>query len=159
MPPDNLDFFAILECLAHHHVDFIIVGGVSALLNGAPVMTLDLDIVHARSAHNIEALCSALKELHACYRYHPNRIEPSPSHLSSPGHQLLQTSQGPLDVLGMIDEGKGYEELILWSHEVYIAPHVYHVLDLDRLIEVKERANRDKDRAVLPVLRATLKEQ
>ncbi len=31
-----------------------------------------------------------------------------------------------------------------------------HVLSLERLIEVKERAGREKDLAVLPLLRATL---
>jgi hypothetical protein len=34
-----------------------------------------------------------------------------------------------------------------------------HVLQLERLIGVKERAGRAKDLAALPVLRATLEEQ
>ena len=36
MRAESLDLFAILECLARHGIDFIIVGGVSAVLNGAP---------------------------------------------------------------------------------------------------------------------------
>lgn len=34
--------------LAGHGVDFIVVGGVAAVLGGAPISTFDLDIVHAR---------------------------------------------------------------------------------------------------------------
>jgi len=41
------DFFAILEALAAHKVDFIVVGGVAAVLQGAPIATFDLDVVHA----------------------------------------------------------------------------------------------------------------
>ena len=43
------DFTAVLQILARHNVDVIIVGGISAILNGAPVFTLDLDVVHSRA--------------------------------------------------------------------------------------------------------------
>ncbi len=159
MSEASIDFFEILKTLCEHDVEFVVVGGVSALLNGAPVMTFDLDIVHARSPENIVSLLNALNQMDAHYRYHPNRIEPNTSHLESPGHQLLNTSHGPIDVLGQIDDQQGYDELVAWSHEVVLDEGTFYVLDLERLIEVKRRANRDKDRAVLPVLEATLKEQ
>ncbi len=40
----TVDFVAILETLSANAVDFVVVGGVSAVLNGAPVSTFDLDI-------------------------------------------------------------------------------------------------------------------
>lgn len=40
------DFSAILKVLARHEIEFIVVGGVCAVLLGAPVATFDLDIVH-----------------------------------------------------------------------------------------------------------------
>lgn len=159
MSHTNIDFFEILRILGEHDVKFIVVGGVSALLNGAPVMTFDLDIVHERSPQNINLLLGALKQLQAHYRYHPNKIEPNESHLESTGHQLLNTLHGPLDILGQIDDQKDYNQLLPYSHEVELLKNTFHVLDLDMLIEVKKRANRDKDRAVLPVLEVTLKEQ
>jgi hypothetical protein len=61
-------FRAALEVLARHHVDFIVVGGVAAVLNGAPVSTFDLDIVHARTDANLDRLMHALGELEAHYR-------------------------------------------------------------------------------------------
>lgn len=42
-------FRAALDVLARHRVDFVVVGGVAAVLNGAPISTFDLDIVHARA--------------------------------------------------------------------------------------------------------------
>lgn len=39
------DFFGIFETLITHDVVFIVVGGVCAVLNGAPINTFDLDVV------------------------------------------------------------------------------------------------------------------
>ncbi len=58
-------FLEILKVLTRHRVDFIIVGGVSAVLHGAPVTTFDLDVVHARNRENVLRLISALEELEA----------------------------------------------------------------------------------------------
>jgi len=92
------DFTVILEVLVEHHVDFVVVGGVSAVLNGAPINTFDLDVVHGRSATNVRKLLSALDSLHAHYRPHADRkLKPGVSHLTSPGHSNLTTRFGPLD--------------------------------------------------------------
>lgn len=47
------DFLEILQGLTAHHVDFIVVGGVCAVLHGAPVATFDLDVVHSRQLENL----------------------------------------------------------------------------------------------------------
>jgi hypothetical protein len=47
MPP-SVRFVDALEVLGRHRVRFIVVGGVAAVLGGAPVSTFDLDIVHDR---------------------------------------------------------------------------------------------------------------
>ena len=44
------DFFGILRSLAAHEVEFIVVGGVSVALNGAPINTYDQEIVQRRTA-------------------------------------------------------------------------------------------------------------
>ena len=43
---------AILRTLTAHRVEFIVVGGVSAALQGAPVTTFDIDVVHSRAPEN-----------------------------------------------------------------------------------------------------------
>jgi hypothetical protein len=40
-----LRFLDILRVLSRHRVEFILVGGVAAILEGAPVSTFDLDIM------------------------------------------------------------------------------------------------------------------
>jgi len=153
----TVDFTGILQALLSNQVDFVVVGGVSAVLNGAPISTFDLDIVHSRAPDNIERLLQALEELNARYRQRPNQ-RPDRGHLSSSGHQLLSTRSGPLDVLGTIGRGLGYEELVTCSVEHEVSGEMkIRVLNLDTLIEIKEELDSEKDRAVLPILRRALK--
>ena len=65
---------------------------------------------------------------------------------------LLSTSLGPLDTLCVLNDGRGYEELLPLSVVMVDGAHRLRVLQLDTLIEVKAAANRPKDRAALPAL-------
>jgi hypothetical protein len=154
-------FLEILKVLTRHRVDFIVVGGVSAVLHGAPVTTFDLDVVHARNPENVARLLSALGELDGIYRAQPQRqLRPSESHLASPGHQLLLTKFGPLDVLGIIGKSRTWEDLDGHTRTLEVEPGVaIRVLDLETLIAVKEELGFPKDTAVLPVLRQALRER
>jgi hypothetical protein len=154
-------FLEILKVLTRHNVDFIIVGGVSAVLHGAPVTTFDLDVLHARNPENIVRLLSALEELDAVYRIQPERrLRPAESHLLSSGHQLLLTKFGPLDVLGMIGKSRTWEDLREHTRSMEIESGlVVYVLNLETLIAVKEELGFPKDLAVLPVLRQALRER
>ncbi len=151
----------MLCALKAHGVDFIVVGGVCAALHGAPVATFDLDVVHSRSPENIDRLLEALDSLKATSRSHPDRkVAPGRSHLASPGHQLLMTAHGPLDLLGCVGNGRGYDELLPHTAEVMLTPDLtIRLLNLEMLIELKEETSREKDLAVLPVLRRTLEER
>ena len=44
--PTSVNLSAILEGLIEAGVDFILVGGLAAVVQGAPVTTMDVDIVH-----------------------------------------------------------------------------------------------------------------
>lgn len=138
----------------------MVVGGVSAVLQGASVVTWDLDVVHQRSPDNIRRLLAVLRELDAFYRTQPEqKLRPEASQLSAPGHQLLMTRYGPLDLLGEIGRGHGYEDLLTDCIEMELAPELrLHVLGLRKLIEVKRETAGEKDLAVLPLLERTLKE-
>jgi hypothetical protein len=150
------DFIALFQTLVGHEVDFIVVGGVSAVLHGAPVTTFDLDLVHSRTPDNIDRLLSALQDLDAYYRGQGDRrTRPGPPHLASSGHQLLMTRFGPLDLLG---RDRGYGELLVHTVELQISGLHLHVLNLETLIEIKEQLGYEKDKAVVPILRHTLEE-
>jgi hypothetical protein len=133
---------------------------VAAVLQGAPVNTFDLDVVHSTDAANVERVLAALAELDAVYRVQPElRLRPNASHLSSPGHQLLLTRLGPLDLLGSIGNQRTWQDLLPHCTELKVGAGVaVKVLDLETQIAVKEEVGGEKDLAVLPVLRRTLEE-
>ena len=160
MPTPTFDFLLLLQTLARHKVDFILVGGVCAVLHGAPVNTFDMDIVHSRVPENLERLVAALQELDAYYREQPERrIRPDASHLASLGHQLLLTKAGPLDILGTITPDRQYDDLLPHTQELQLQEGVtVHLLNLATLIATKEATGREKDHATLPILRRTLEE-
>jgi hypothetical protein len=132
----------------------------AGILHGAPVTTVDLDIVHRRTPENIARLLGALEALDASYRHDSRKLRPRESHLRGPGHQLLATTHGDLDCLGAIDEDRGYDELLEHSDRMTLSSGtIVRVLSLPALIDAKERSGRPKDLAALPVLRATLDER
>jgi len=154
-PP--IKFRKAVEVLARHHVDFIVVGGFAAVLEGAPVSTFDLDIVPERSPENISRLIAALREMKSVYRDPAGRrIQPKASLLAGPGHNLLVGIFGPLDVLGTIGRQLGWKELLPRSHQLKTGKLRFRVLDLEAVIDTKEQAGREKDLASLPILRKTL---
>jgi predicted nucleotidyltransferase len=155
------DFLSILRTLREHGVEFVVVGGVGAVLQGAPINTFDLDIVHSTEEDNLGRLLAALESLDAYYRTQPERrLKPDKSHLASPGHQLLMTRHGPLDLLGAIGNSHTYRELEPDSMEMKIGGAItVHVLNLEQLIAIKEETAGPKDLVVLPILKRTLEEK
>lgn len=155
------DLVALLRSLAERRVDFLVVGGVGAVLQGAPIATFDLEVVHSREPENLERLLSALQDLGACYREQPERrLTPELPHLAGPGHHLLMTRAGPLDLLGAVTGGRGYSELLPHTVELDIGAGLcVKVLDLAMIITLKEELGGEKDLAALPVLRRTLEER
>lgn len=152
-------FAEILARLIDHEVEFIVVGMTAGVLQGAPVTTIDLDLVHRRTSDNVSKLLRALTEIDAFYRHDARRLRPTASHLHGDGHQLLTTSLGDLDCLGTIDDRRGYEDLLSGTVEMALGDgRKFRVLSLAALIDAKTRSGRPKDLAVLPVLRATLAE-
>ena len=144
------DFLAALRPLHDGGVKFLVVGGVAAVLNGAPINTFDLDVVHARDETNVSKLLRVLDR----------RLKPGAGHLSSAGHHNLITTCGPLDVLGSIGLGLSYEDLLPDTVEMEIGGGVrVRVLGLAKIVALKEELGGEKDLAVLPILRRTLEQK
>lgn len=160
MKTPTCDYFTILETLANHQVDFIVVGGVCAVLHGAPITTFDLDVVHSRDHANLSRLLKALEAMDAFYRGRgEQRLRPELSNLDSPGHHLLATSVGPLDLLGIVGSGHTYQDLLPDTMEMKVGDLTVRVLGLKKLIQVKEETPSEKDRYALVILRRTLEEK
>ena len=154
------DFLEILKVLSKNEVDFIVVGGVCAVLHGAPVTTFDLDIVHSRSRNNLTNLMEALKDLDVHYRERKDkRIKPKLSHLASTGHHLLITKSGPLDLLGKIGKSHTYSDLLPFTIDLKVGKLHVRILELETLIKIKKETITEKDKIIIPILQRTLEEK
>lgn len=152
-------FRAILKTLVKHDVDFILVGGLAGVLQGAPVNTRDVDVLYSLHPPNPERLMKALVELGARFRADSRNLAPDISHLNSKGHKLLTTSYGDLDCLGTIEESTTYEDILPDVDEMALDETTILVISLPRLIEVKKKLTRPKDAVALLQLEATLDER
>ena len=95
MPERKL--IATMRTLHEGGVEFIVVGGLAAVLNGAPVDTFDIDVVHSRDAANVARLLPVLETMDAVFRMQPERrLKPNAGHLNR------VTRYGPLNLLGTI---------------------------------------------------------
>jgi len=150
---------ALLEGLIEADVKFILVGGLAAVVQGAPVTTMDVDIVHSRSSENITKLLVFLKSISAFHRRLDDKvIEPKEKDFSGTGHALFTTRLGPLDVLAVIEQEKVYEDLLEHTVEIEFRGHTIHVLDLKMLVELKRTSKDPKDKQRLPILEETLRQ-
>lgn len=161
MPSRSADFEGLLRAFAEGGVRFVVIGGVSAALQGVPAVTYDLDLVLDQDAGNLDRAHTVLRELDAVYRSHlPMRLEPTRGDLESAGAMLLMTGLGPLDLLGEVATGWRYVELVPRAQIVRVDEGLeVQILGLEALIEIKERVGREKDRAVLPLYRRVLEER
>jgi predicted nucleotidyltransferase len=152
---------AILDSLADAGVDFVVVGGAAAVMLGAPVTTLDVDIMHRRETENVAALLHWLGAHGAYHRFDlaNRRLPATGEQLSGTGHVNLQTDLGKLDLLCELAPGEGYEQILADTAWMERGSRRVRVITLERLIRVKAAAGRPKDRIVLPILVATLEEQ
>jgi hypothetical protein len=151
---------AALRLLSERRIEYIVVGMVAGVLHGAPVTTFDLDLVHRRTAENVARLISTLNEIQARYRDDPRNLVPSGPLLMGPGHHLLTTTLGDIDLLGALAGNEAYDDLLESSEVLHLDEDLQaRVVTLPALIELKRKTARPKDLAVLPVLEATLAER
>lgn len=157
--PTELRFDEVLRVLTRNEVEFIVVGGVAAILQGSPLATEDIDVVYLASEENNLRLVQALGELNAHYLDPAGRhIEPDVSRLASMKMHLLKTNCGRVDVLRTVGQDLVYRDLVARSRILDIAELRVRVLGLEAIIETKEHADRPKDRYQLPFLRQLLEE-
>ena len=82
---------SILGVLLREGVEFVLVGALAAVAQGAPVTTHDVDIVHARTPDNLDRLMAALGKLNARYRGRApdSPVPPDRKALATAGHSLF----------------------------------------------------------------------
>jgi hypothetical protein len=154
----DAELTTLLERVVASGAEFVLVGGLAAVAQGAPISTYDVDIVHRRTPENVDCLIAFLAEVNARYRNRPGApIAPDARTLLGPGHSLLMTDLGPLDLLGTIEEGMGYDDLLGQSRAVELGGSTLRVLALETIVRLKRMSNDNKDKLRLPVLEETLR--
>lgn len=148
----------IIGRLQDAEVEFIVVGGVSAILQGATVNTMDLDICYRRTPENILRLVTALAPLNPWPRNFPPDL---PFVFDERTVQLgsnftLEIGPDSLDLLGEMSAIGGYEQVVGGALDASVGSRIVKTLSLEQLIATKTAAGRTKDMAVLPELQAAL---
>ena len=135
----------LLESLLRHKIRFMVVGLSAAALQGAPVVTEDIDLWFDDLSN--PKLSQALVKVGAAY------IPPfgyNPPMLGGVGSE-------PFDVvIRMNGLGEFADE---WKRalEIKVGKLKLKVLPLERILASKQAANRPKDRRVIPVLQNTIR--
>jgi hypothetical protein len=148
----------MISALSKANVEFVVVGGLSAVLQGVPIVTQDLDICYRRTSENMSRLAAALVPFHPRLRGLspdvPNIFDARSLHLGM--NFTLEIDDESLDVLGQMSAIGGYDEIVDRAEQMELAGHKIKILSLADLIATKRAAGRAKDLAVMPLLEATL---
>jgi hypothetical protein len=150
------DPLAALQVLDRHKCRFVIIGAIAGRLHGSPTVTRDLDICYARDDANLNALASALTEMHARLRGVGEEVSfvLDARTLRAGDRFTFETDAGDLDILGTPSGTLGYEDLIRTADVYDLEGLTVQVASLDALIEMKRAAGRPKDRVELEILGA-----
>jgi len=156
----SVDYPRFFAALAGGGVEFILVGGTAANVHGSARLTQDVDIVYRRSRENVGRLVAALEPFAPYLRGAPLGLpfRWDAETLWRGLNFTLTTALGPVDALGEITGGGGYDALIAHTVEIEAFGHSIRCLDLRKLIEVKRAAGRPKDLEAVAELEALLDE-
>jgi hypothetical protein len=154
-------FRDVLDALHAHRVECIIIGGVALLLHGSTRVTLDIDILYARSRENIRRLVAALRPFDPTLRLAPGAPPVAFAFdertIVNGGNFTLRTPEFDLDLLAGTDDLPSYEAVLPDSVPIAASGgRIFNVLSLDALLRVKKRLNRVKDQLAVPEIEALI---
>lgn len=155
-PRPELDAEEILRRLTSRGVDFVVIGGIAAVLHGSARQTFDLDIYFASDEENLAALGEVLTGLGARLRGVRDDVP-----FTADGATLrrvevltLETTAGDFDVLRNPSGAATYEMVHRNADRYDLGDFSVRVAAIDDLIAMKEAADRPKDRADVEELEA-----
>lgn len=142
----------VAQLLAMHKLDVVLIGNAAAALQGSPVTTVDLDFMFRDTPRNLQRLRRIADDMGATIM--------RPFYPASGLYRLVRDRDAlQIDFMTKIDGIRSFESLRSRADVVRIAKHNIRVAALEDIIRSKAAANRPEDRAVLPVLRKTLREK
>lgn len=154
------DFQRLLRVLLGGEVEFVLIGGVAAIVHGSARFTQDLDVIYSRLPENIERLASAVAPLNPYLRGAPPGLpfQFDAKTIARGLNFTLTTEAGDFDLLGEIPGGN-YQTLLPFAETINVSGLDCPVLGLEKLIEVKRAAGRPKDLEAIAELEVLLEEK
>jgi hypothetical protein len=134
----------LLRALLRRKVRFMVVGLSAATLQGAPVVTQDVDLWFEKLGDPV--ISRALQEIGAAY-VPPSNL--NPPMLAGSGAELF-------DIVLRMDGLGTFAQEAKNCVTISLGPHRLKVLRLDRILASKRAANRPKDKLAIPVLEDAL---
>jgi hypothetical protein len=149
---------AAIQALVDARVEFVIIGGWSAILNGSSYVTNDLDICFARDSGNLRRLAQALAPFHPRLRDLPKGLPFVWDHATLRNGTVftLETDLGKIDLLAEVAGLGTFEEVAGGLVVTEAFGRQVRILDLKSLIKSKRAAGRQKDLLLLPELESLL---
>jgi hypothetical protein len=149
---------SIVQALADADVEFVVIGGWAAILNGSLHATRDIDLCYARSAKNHERIVSALRAFHPRLRDVPQGLPFvwDVATLRNGSMFTLITTAGAVDLIAEVPGLGTYEQAKATAKLVDAFDRQIWVLDLRGLIASKRASGRPKDLQALPELEGLL---
>jgi hypothetical protein len=140
----------IFEVLDEHEIDFVVIGAMAAVLQGAALTaTFDVDIAAATTDENRTRLASALRAMDARLRLGPGeepvQIPVDARLLSRVSVMTFVTEHGPFDVLFEPAGAPEYETLRDRAQLVTRSGITFRAAAIEDVIEMKRAAGREKD--------------
>ena len=157
--PAELDPGRLLGLLTARGVDYVLIGGLAAVLHGSATLTQDVDICFARDEGNLEALAKALGELGARLRGVGESVPFVPDRRTLEQSELLtlDTSAGPLDLVALPPGSPPYDVLRRRSQRLDLGAFAVCVASVEDLIAMKRMAGRPKDLVAIEELEAIVR--
>jgi len=142
----------VARLLTKHRLEAVLIGNAAAALQGSPVSTVDLDFMFRDTPRNLQKLRRLADDLHA--------VIMRPFYPASGLYRVVRDRDGlQLDFMSKIDGIRSFESLKSRAEPVGMRGSQLLVASLNDVIRSKVAANRPEDRAVLPILRRTLREK
>lgn len=153
-----MDPTRIFETFARYAVDYIVIGGIAAIVHGHTRNTRDVDFLAATDRGNLERLAAALRELGARLSgvdAHLLDIDVyDPATLAGGANFTMETAAGGLDFFNDVPGAAPYEELRGRALAVDLNGVTIWVAGRDDLIRMKLAAGRPQDLADIAALTA-----
>jgi hypothetical protein len=143
------DLLALLESLARHQVDYVLIGGCALNIHGYMRFTSDIDLLLPMNEVNGKRVIDALMFL-------PEKAasEMSPEWLAESGTTRV-FDEITVDLMTVAANGETYESLRGHIKKMETEKYGYYVLDLEGLLKTKNSV-RPKDKQDAAVIRSML---